>query len=197
MSEERLRWEEQYRAGCRPWDSGITPPEVKAFWASGRLPLTGLALDLGCGPGTNVAYLARLGLTAVGVELAGHALATAALRHAAQPSLAGAYLVQADVSSLPFRHVGAAYVLDIGCLHGLPPERRPRYAAGVAANLEPGGYYHLFAFDRIGGEGPRAWRGMAEGEVAALFAPVLEVVEVVQGRPDRAPCRWYLLRKQE
>ncbi len=197
MSGERLHWEERYRAGAHPWDSGVTPPEVKAFWASGRLPPAGLALDLGCGPGTNVAYLARLGLTAVGLELAGPALAMAALRHAAQPSLAGAYLVQADVSRLPLWNAGAVYALDIGCLHGLPPERRPAYADGVAANLRPGGYYHLFAFDRTCGDGRRAWRGLAEGEAAALFNPILELVEMAHGRPDRAPCRWYLMRKRE
>ncbi len=58
----RSRWETHYATGNTPWDTQITPPEVQSFWTSGRLAPQGLALDIGCGPGTNVRYLAELGL---------------------------------------------------------------------------------------------------------------------------------------
>jgi SAM-dependent methyltransferase len=196
----RARWEEHYASGHTPWDTQITPPEVRDFWASGRLPLTGLALDVGCGTGTNVRYLAQLGLQALGFDLAYIAVATGRTRTLEQvPHLrTRAHLVQADVTRLPLTAAGAAYILDLGCSHGIPPELRDRYAAGVIANLCPGGYYHLYAFDyvpRPEAEAQERHMGMHDDEVVTRFTPALEVVEILRATPDRYPCRWYLLRK--
>ncbi len=202
MTTSQNHWDTRYRSGNTPWDSGITPPEVTSFWESGRIQPEGLAVDLGCGTGTNVAYLAGLGLRAVGVELSGLALQRARERlDASTPDLVRQTdLVQADVSRLPIVNAGASYIVDIGCLHGVPPTRRPDYAAGVVNNLLSGGYYHLFAFDRLldlpADDPEQAWRGMADNEVERLFSPGLAVVEIIQGDPDRHPCRWYLLQKQ-
>ncbi|MEZ4583195.1 MAG: hypothetical protein R3A10_16430 [Caldilineaceae bacterium] len=67
------------------------------------------------------------------------------------PKSARMAFVQADVSTLPFHGLGAAYILDIGCFHAVHPDfRRDAYAAQVTGNLAPGGYYQLYAFDRIG-----------------------------------------------
>ena len=200
MTVDRPGWEKHYQDGQCPWDTGITPPEVEAFWASDRLPSTGLAIDIGCGPGTNVAYLARLGLRAIGVDLAGGALRLAVARlHTKAPELLSHIsFVQADVTSLPFDQAQAAYMLDVGCLHGLPQTMRADYAKGIVANLASGGYYQLYAFDCLADwvDDPiRRWRGMGDDEVATLFAPHLRLVEILRARPDRYPCRWYLLQK--
>lgn len=205
----RRRWDSRYAEGETPWDTQITPPEVEAFWQSGRLSPHGVALDLGCGPGTNVRYLARLGLSALGVEIAAAPLWLAQRRLAGEPPMtrARASFVCADVCALPFHALGACYALDVGCLHSLPPEDRPWYAQSLIANLAPGGYYQLYAFDQTDTPGSpdamsnsqetpaRGPRGMALGEVAGLFTPALELVEEVIARPERRPCRWYLLRK--
>ncbi|MGL4649763.1 MAG: SAM-dependent methyltransferase [Caldilineaceae bacterium] len=199
---QRQRFEQHYNDGFTPWDTRQTPPEVQRFWMSGRLPRRGLALDLGCGPGTNVTYLARLGLNAVGVDYVIQPLITAQARlkalAGAEPWLPGRVrLVLGDVTNLAFSGLGAHYILDVGCLHGIPPEARPGYFAGVLANLAPGGYYHLYAFDRVPEleQDPDRIRGMLPNEVAGAFAPALEVVTVDQARPDRYPCKWYLLRR--
>ena len=119
IQRDRLHWEDRYHAGPTPWDTRITPPEVVAFWASGHLPHHGVALDLGCGTATNLAYLAGLGLTAVGVELAGNALTRGRERLAQeQPALLSQiHLVQGDVAHVPFYALNARYILDIGCFH--------------------------------------------------------------------------------
>jgi SAM-dependent methyltransferase len=200
MTVDRPGWEKHYQEGQCPWDTGITPPEVEAFWASGRLPPTGLAIDIGCGPGTNVAYLARLGLRTIGVDLAGGALTLAVtrLRAKAPELLSRISFVQADVTALPFDQAQARYMLDIGCLHGLPQSMRAPYAKGIITNLASGGYYHLYAFDCLAelvDDPTKRGRGMKEDEVEILFAPHLQMVEILRARPNRYPCRWYLLQK--
>jgi hypothetical protein len=107
--------------------------------------------------------------------------------------------VQADVTALPLSDAGAAYILDLGCSHGLPPALRPRFADGIIANLRSGGYYHLYAFDYVapadGASQEASTMGMLQDEVVERFTPALEVVSIVRAKPDRYPCRWYLLRK--
>ena len=196
----RTRWEERYAGGPTPWDTGQTPPEVLAFWASGRLAPVGLALDIGCGPGTNVRYLASLGLQVVGFDIAYAPLQTGARRiHATAPALAErGWFAQADVTQLPVQDANACYVLDLGCSHGLPPRLRPAYAQGIVANLAPGGYYHLYAFDYVArpeAEAEDRHMGYHDGEVVALFGTDLEIVEIEQATPDPHACAWYLLHK--
>lgn len=207
----RTHWEERYAEGVLPWDSGITPPEIEAFWQSGRIQVErnapspfdlSKAIDLGCGTGTNVAFLAALGLHAIGVELAGNGLeiARTRLRQRVPHLLPQIDLIQASVTQLPLCNVNARYVMDVGCFHTVPPADRPAYAAGVIQNLAPGGYYQLYAFDWIeerADDHNRAPRGMREHEVEELFAPHLEVIEIRRANPDRHPCRWYLLRKAD
>ena len=200
---QRQRFEEHYQAGNTPWDTRQTPPEVQRFWMSQRLPRRGLALDLGCGPGTNVLYLARQGLNAIGVDYVIQPLVAAQQRIAAYAAGGEPWLRErcrfllGDVTCLPVTGLNANYILDVGCLHGLPPEARRGYVEGVIANLTPGGYYHLYAFDRIPppDDDPERIRGMEESEVAEAFAPQLSIVAIERARPDRHPCRWYLLQR--
>lgn len=196
----RTKWEDRYSSGVTPWDTEMTPPEVDAFWASGRLPSQGLALDVGCGPGTNVLYLARQGLVAIGFDIAFQPVSTGRQRMLARaPELAQrAWLIQADVTALPVYAAGASYILDLGCSHGLPQALRANYATGIVANLRSGGYYHLYAFDfveRPATDGEDRNIGLYANEVIERFTPALELVEIVEARPDPYPCRWYLLRK--
>jgi SAM-dependent methyltransferase len=196
----RQRWNTRYLEGEQPWDTRKTPPEVTAFWQSAKLPRRGLALDLGCGPGTNVRYLARLGLHAIGVEIAAPALVTAARRlRAEEPHLHGqTAFVCADVCLLPFRGLQATYILDVGCFHSLPDEVRTHYVRSVIDNLALGGYYQLYAFDRPGPDQQESGPGGLDiGEVASRFTPELTLLEEVVAVPERRPCRWYLLRRDQ
>ena len=200
----RTHWDERYRSGQTPWDTGITPPEVQLFWEEQPKPAAGaFAFDIGCGTGLNTLYLARQGLCTIGFDLSGQALQLAQQRLEASGNrerfrMGGeAMFVQADVSKLPVDRLGADYALDIGCLHSLPDELRPAYAKGVHRGLKSGGYFHLSVFDRNVSDGPDA-RGMFEGEVAALFDDKLEIVTEEVGVASNTvsrPSRWYLLKK--
>jgi SAM-dependent methyltransferase len=190
----RQQWEDHYRTGPTPWDTRITPPEVVQFWQDHPVPPGGVALDLGCGTATNVAYLAGVGLRAIGVDLAGNALATGLTRLQATPPAHRhrIQLVQADVTVLPVPARTACYLLDIGCFHCLPVARRHDYAQSAINVLASGGFFHLFAFDLLP-EKPE--RGVTEYEVEERFTPQLQIVDVLRGHPDHQPCRWYLLQK--
>lgn len=201
LATRRAAWEAHYASGNTPWDTQITPPEVQAFWRSDRLSPSGLALDIGCGPGTNVRFLAERGLTAVGFDIALHPLQTGRRRIAERAAAISerAWLVQADVTHLPLTGAGAAYVMDVGCFHGVPPEMRPGYVAGVVDNLRTGGYLQMYAFDRtpqMGVDPDAKLLGVEDDEIVTRFAVWLEIVEITRARADRYPCRWYLLRKQ-
>jgi len=148
-----------------------------------------------------VRFLATLGLRVVGVDFVSDALDIAKVRLQDSPPEVRlrSMLITGDVSALPFAGGNFHYILDIGCFHMLHPDERPNYVAGVLANLGPGGYYHLYGFDRseeLAGDPLRWFRGFAATEIVDRFAPELTPIEIRRARPDRAPCRWYLLQRR-
>ena len=185
-----LWWEDRYRSGDVPWDTGIVPPELVAL-VSSELLRPGWALDLGCGSGLNSRYLAAHGFRVAGVDLAHSALARG--RRSAATEHATAYFCRGDVSDLRFLAVQATFALDIGCFHAVPPDRRPAYAASLAAHLLPGAFYLLYAFEPSGeaGDGPSE---IGSCEIAA-FAPHLALRWIQHGRDRDRPAAWYLMQR--
>ena len=126
-----------------PWDSGITPPELLAFLA--RQP-AGRAIDLGCGTGTNVISLARLGWQVAGVDFVPKAIDQA--RQKAKAAGVNADLRVGDVTRLDGISGTFDLVLDLGCFHGLSPKEKGDYLRQMERILAPGGIWFLYAFLR-------------------------------------------------
>lgn len=137
-----------YLDGVYRWWHLTTPsPELLAAEADGWLAggasaesaaarVEGPAvLDIGCGLGTEVAYLAAAGWSAIGVDLSWPAVSQARHLHAA----AAGQFARADVLALPFAAGSFALALDRGCFHYLPPEHWSRYVAEIHRVLRPGG----------------------------------------------------------
>jgi len=185
-------WNQKYQSADTPWDTGIVPPEVYELVDSGALQPPGVALDLGCGTGTNSAYLARLGFIVYGVDLA----VTALQRARTKARIAGlpANFCAGDVADLSFLPVQASFALDIGCLHSLSPENRARYAASLAQRLERGGLFLMYGFDQQI-ELDSGLAGFAAGEVAQRFAPHFEMLWRRPSLQGERPVAWYLLRR--
>jgi len=192
---QRLFWNVMYWFGNTPWDTGVTPPELRAVVESGQVQL-GRALDLGCGTGTNVLYLARHGFDVVGVDISSRAIAVAQ-RKIKQAGLAQrAHVYSGDVTRLDALPITGLFnlALDLGCLHGVDLAARPRYAAGLAAHTRTGGLYLLYAF------GPRTCLGRSAGlttqEAERLFAPAFTLLQVNHGQ-DRAGAEsaWHTFQK--
>jgi hypothetical protein len=53
MNTRRLFFTFAYLFGVKPWDSGISPPELVKVVEGGDALRPGRAIDLGCGTGTN------------------------------------------------------------------------------------------------------------------------------------------------
>ena len=195
----RLFFTFMYRRGTTPWDTGVSPPElVDAVEGAGAMP-PGRALDLGCGTGTNCLYLAQNGWQAIGVDITAPAIARARAKARKAGQMPGSVrFIRGDVTRLERLPIGdpCSLILDLGCLHGLPEERRADYAAGVAHFAAPGALYLLYGFE------PREMGmrrvGFTQDEVEFLFRGRfrLEKVEKGTNRGD-IPSAWYWLRRIE
>ena len=124
-----------------PWDTGLTPPELLAFLKDTP---AGRAIDLGCGTGTNVITLARLGWQVTGVDLASRAIDKA--RKKAKLAGAEADLRVGDVTRLDGVSGPFNFVLDLGCFHGLTEKEKGDYFRQINRILAPGGTWFMYAF---------------------------------------------------
>jgi SAM-dependent methyltransferase len=181
-----------YRLTRPGWDTGITPPEVVDAFSAGDIP-PGPALDLGCGTGTNVIYMAKQGRQAFGVDFVSRAIATAAEK-ARQAGAAGQtrFLV-GDVTKLGRLGLPlCAFALDMGCFHGLSTEQQGHYAAGLSTQLTPGGRFMLYAADPLKEGGFRF--GVAREQVELVFAPRFEITRTERGKFRSGGSTWYWMR---
>jgi SAM-dependent methyltransferase len=123
-------------------------------------------LDVGCGAGSNVLWLARSGYQAYGVDLAPGAIRAARAR-AAEAGLA-IDVRPGDALALPFGDAGFDALVDHGCFHTLPLERRADYAREVDRVLRPDARLLLCWVAREH-EGPGPPHRPSLSEVAEVF----------------------------
>jgi SAM-dependent methyltransferase len=149
-NEVQESFNEHYRSGNTPWDSGISPPELLAAVTGPTALVPGRMLDIGCGTGTNCLTLALLGWQTVGVDFVPLAIERANQKAAAladEIARAGGSVSfkQADVTQLPAPDERYTLLLDLGCLNGVPPPLRAGYARVVAQQAMPGALFLLYA----------------------------------------------------
>ncbi len=170
-------FDEVYR-GTPPWDIGRPQPEVVRLEESGAI--LGRVLDLGCGTGENLLYLAARGHDCVGVDFA-----PAAVRRAIEKAAGRVPMPRFEVRSA--LDVGAALgafdtVLDCGLFHTLHDRHRPLYARSVREALRPGGRFFVLCFSE---REPAEWGGprrVTRDELRATFGPELHARQI---RPIR------------
>ena len=173
MTLDRMLYRLTYRFGKPRWDTGVPLPELEQL-VQGRAP--GRALDLGCGTGADVVYLARHRWHTTGVDFAPEAIA-AARKRAAAAGVSAAF-VHGDASRLADAGVREPFdlLLDIGCYHTIPASRRDAYVAGAAAAARPGADFYLVGI----ADPPRLWRllgahGIGADEIKSRFGPYFTV----------------------
>ena len=169
-----------------PWDTGIPAPELIRVLAA--LP-AGRAIDLGCGTGTNVLYLAERGWEVTGVDFVGRAIAAAKRKLGSHP----ATLLAADVTNLAALALPGPYdlALDMGCFHSLTRTGHVRYARGLERWMKPGGLFLLYAWQPAF---PGDSRGISRAEVVTCFEGNFKLFQYEQGTGH--PSAWYYFQRK-
>ena len=185
-----------YLVGFKPWDTGVSPPELVAVVEGpNRLP-PGKALDLGSGTGTNAIYLAQHGWDVTAIDFTPQPVG-AARRKAAAAGVKPRLLV-GDVTKMDGLDIGSGYslVFDLGCFHSIPDAGRDGYAKGVTAAAAPGATFLLFGF--APGQMRFGPTGTTREELETRF-PAWTVEDATRGqgggpRPNME-VYWYRLRR--
>jgi SAM-dependent methyltransferase len=146
----------QMYEGQAPWDIGRPQPDIVKLAEAGKI--RGSVLDVGCGTGDNVLYLAAKGHECWGVDFVPVAIERAKAKAAERGSEAH-FLVG---NALELTSLGRLFdtVIDCGLFHTFADEERPLFVAGLAEVLRPGGLLYILCFsdEEPGTEGPRRIR---------------------------------------
>ena len=124
-----------------PWFDPEPSPQVVRAVTERFLPPRVATLDIGCGAGSNVLYLARQGFESHGIDLSPGAVRAARAR--AEQAGVAIDVREGDALALEFPDRKFGGVIDNGCFHTLPVDRREDYAREVARVLRPGGAFVL------------------------------------------------------
>ncbi len=145
-------WDELYRKGehRHRWHYREPSQELVALVAGGAVKPCP-SLDIGCGAGVEVVWLAKHRFKAHGIDLSAAAVRLAKAR--AKRARARADLRVGDVREMPYGARTFGLVTDRSCLHTLYRWDWPRYAAEVARVMRPGGLLVLRAARSTAGGG--------------------------------------------
>jgi SAM-dependent methyltransferase len=128
-------WEEKYRSGQTPWDTGRPSSELVRVVAEENLTPC-RAVDLGCGTGANAVWLASQGYEVTGIDLS--PLAVERARERARAANVNARFLQADVTQLPDLGGPFDFFFDRGCYHVVRREDVSGYLRALDRLTRPG-----------------------------------------------------------
>jgi len=168
------------------WDTGIPAPELVRF-ITGKAP--GNALDVGCGTGTNLLYLAQHSWKVTGIDFAPLAIARAKRKLRDNPKT----LLVADVTKLAELELPGPFdlALDMGCFHSLSGMDRLAYGKGMEKWIKSNGVLMIYSFQ------PSNYpdvKGITREEMVVCFKDYFELVNYEQGQ-GRPSAWYYFLRR--
>jgi len=141
--------------------------------------------------------MARHGWEATGVDFVPRAI-NIAKRKAAGVGASPRLLV-GDVTRLQELGIGTGYglLLDLGCFHSIPDERRDDYVRGATSVAAAGATMLIFGFVRGEKQSRIGPRGFGDDEVSQRFEAGWEMVSETKGGPMfGASASWYRLRRR-
>ena len=173
---------EQIYQGQAPWDTGRPQPAIIKLAEAGQI--RGSVLDVGCGTGENLLYLAARGHEAWGVNFVPVAIERAKAK-AAQRGIDAHFVVG---NALKLEKLGRQFdtVIDCGLFHTFADEERSVFIKGLAEVLGPGGLLHILCFsdEEPGSEGPRH---ISQQEIRDAFHDAWNVHQIEPIRFDAIP----------
>ncbi len=183
-----------YTLGMSNWDTDKIPSEVEQAFQVGDIP-EGPVLDLGCGTGTSVIFMAKQGRQAIGIDFVPQAIAKAQ-KKARQAGVAErTKFMIADVTRIKDLNLPACgFALDMGCFHGLSPAEQCRYAQGLADVLVPDGRYMLYVMDTRKEMGISF--GITANRVQEVFSPWFAIERTQRGAFWDRRSTWFWMKKK-
>jgi cyclopropane fatty-acyl-phospholipid synthase-like methyltransferase len=141
-------WDLAYLVGA-PWDVGEPPRELTELVDDGKL-CAGRVLDIGCGTGTTVIFLANRGFKASGLDISRVAVKKAERKAARHDVICRFYRLDfTDSKELESAGLPAFDLLiDNGCYHSLSPNDRDRYVSSILHVSRVESVYLLWGFLR-------------------------------------------------
>jgi SAM-dependent methyltransferase len=183
-------FDELYSAGTTgrvemPWDRA-NPHPLLAEWADGLDGTGKRAIVVGCGLGADAAFLAGLGFSVVGFDIAPTAVRLASERWP------GLEFVTANLLDLPAQWTSAFdLVVEIITVQALPDDLRPKAIGSISGMVAPGGTLLVVAAIRDDAEelSPTGPWPLRRSEIDSFGLTPVAVDQVpVPGNPDAR--RW-------
>jgi cyclopropane fatty-acyl-phospholipid synthase-like methyltransferase len=171
-------WEKMYRdqePETMPWFLERLDPDLARALRILRIT-SGTALDIGTGPGTQAIALAVAGFEVTATDVSATALRKASARAASRAEGKTVAFIQDDILNTALEGE-FDIILDRGCFHNLPPERRPDYVAVIERLVRPSGYLFLKCFSHLEttDEGPYRF---SQDEIRSTFSPAFNVLSI-------------------
>lgn len=129
MTTDAEQWDQRYRQGETPWDSGRPSSELLRV-AAEQVIAPCRAIELGCGTGTNSVWLAQQGFEVTGVDISPLAIASA--KEKAETAGVSVRFLIGDILKLPDLAPPFGFFFDRGCYHAV----RRTDAAGYVNTLQ-------------------------------------------------------------
>ena len=192
-----------------PWNTEIPPELLQELVETGKVKPC-KAIELGCGAGNYVIYLAKKGFDATGVDFAETAVEIA--KQSALRNGVWCKFITADVlgnlNEIPGKY---DFVYDWDLLHHIFPQYRRKYLENVCRIMKPEGYYFSVCFSeespQFGGKGKYRKTPLgttlyfsSKKEMQALFGQFfnlerLEIVEI-KGKKGSHQAIYALMKKK-
>lgn len=196
-----------YRIGA-PWD-GPPRPELVALVERGVLTpahqAPGRAVDLGCGTGANLLYLAQHGFDSTGIDFSTTALRTARKRADAAGLGGQVRFVEGDLTANEIPGVAGPFdlLVDYGTLDDLDPAGRRAMATLVAKLSRPGSLFLFWCFwarrselPRVSLTGPSRMIPVIEpGEETSLFGDDFSIERLATPDPSTHTACFLMTRR--
>ena len=168
-------WDLAYRSGA-PWDFGSPPDELVELVEGGYLK-PGRALDIGCGTGTSVTYLASKGFDAYGLDISRVAIRKALAKARDEGVRCNLRIMDfLDIEAVSNLSTTFDVILDVGCFHSLSSQARLMYKESLDCVSRPGSVYLLWCFLR-GSRWSYGPPGVDQDEAERTLSKQFRVVE--------------------
>lgn len=153
-----------------PWDLGKPYRRLIEFVKKNR-PC--LALDVGCGTGTDAIFLAQKGFEVTGIDISKEAIKRA--KKKAKKAKVKVNFVVGDVFNMPFKDESFKFVNDNGCLHLLDKKGWKKFIKEVYRVMKIGGKFLLKCFSDKEPPNPKIPYRLSKEEIREYFLPLFDI----------------------